>query len=89
MRGVLLVAVLLVSLAQAPAPPPFSELETARLDALQQENRALDAEQRLLNLQRERLTAKVSAFKAEAERQRPGWVWEPDTGKWTEKKGPS
>lgn len=85
---ILFAVALLLSLAQAPAPrvEPWSDLETARLDALQQENRALDAEQRLLNVQRERLTAKVAAFKAEAERQRPGWIWNPEAGTWAEVK---
>ncbi len=67
----------------APSAEPFSELETARLDALAQEGRALDAEQRLLTVMREKWTAKVGAFKSAAESKRPGWTWDADSGKWS------
>lgn len=98
---VLLLAAVLCSLAQSPpgngstlhtytdpakAAAPWTDLEQARIDAMQQENRAIDAEQKLLNVQRERLTAKVAAFKAAAERDRPGWIWNTDTGAWSEVK---
>ncbi len=83
----LLAALALVALtAQSPAAPVFTDLETARLDALAQEGRALDAEQRLLTVMREKWTAKVGAFKAAAESKRPGWTWDAESGKWSEVK---
>lgn len=84
----LLLSAVLFSLVQAPprTAAPFSELEQARLDAIFQESRALDAEQRTLDLLRERWRVKVQTFKAAVERERPGWTWEPETGKWSEAK---
>jgi hypothetical protein len=86
---VLVFAITWAAAAQAPPAPsaaPFTDLESARLDAIAQEGRALDAEQRLLTVMREKWQAKVTAFKAAAERDRPGWTWDPDTGKWSEVK---
>lgn len=89
----LLVAAALLFLLVAYGPvvfgasvPTFTELETARLDAIAQEGRAIDAEQRILALMRERWQAKVTAFKAKAEADRPGWTWDAETGKWSEVK---
>lgn len=75
----------LVMQGPAPAPEAWSELEQARLDALAQEGRALDAEQRTLTLMREQWTAKVARFKAEAEAKRPGYAWNSETGQWSQK----
>jgi hypothetical protein len=86
MRIALFALLLLLQAPPVPSVAPFTELEQARLEAIAQEGRALDAEQRTLTLLREQWQAKVTAFKAKAEAARPGWVWDADTGKWSEVK---
>ncbi len=71
--------------AQPAQPAPFTELESARLDALAQEGRALEAEQRALTLMRERWQGKIAAFKSTAEAVRPGFTWDAQSGQWTAK----
>lgn len=86
---VILAALLAVTLAaQEAKPAPFSELEQAKLQAIAQEGRALEAEQRVLDLQRAGWQAKVAAFKAAAEAARPGFTWDAETGKWAALKPP-
>ena len=66
-------------------PPPLTPIETVTLSSLQQEGRAIDAEIKLLNLERERWQSKVAAFKAAMEKDRPGFTWSPESGAWTPK----
>jgi hypothetical protein len=64
-------------------PSPFTELEQARLQSLAYEGAAIDADQRTLDLRRQVWREKVSAFKAAAEKSRPGFAWDAETGKWS------
>jgi hypothetical protein len=67
------------------APPAFTELEQAKLQAVAWEGAAIDADQRTLDLRKAQWQAKVSALKAALEATRDGWDWEAATGTWTRK----
>ena len=85
MRLTLAAAVFALALQSPPAPEPWSDIEQLKLDALAQEGRALDAEQKVLTLMRERWQARVDAFKSAAEAKRPGFTWNAETGAWSPK----
>lgn len=79
MRRLLLPFVLLASLslhAADAAPPPLTEVEALRVQNVNLERvivqRALDDWQK-----------KVLALKADLEKTRVGWSWNPETGQWT------
>lgn len=80
MRRLLLPCVLLASLSLHAAdatPPPLTEVESLRVQNVNLERvlvqRALDDWQK-----------KVLALKADLEKARPGWQWNPETGQWSE-----
>jgi hypothetical protein len=76
-RTLLLLALLLV---QTPAaqPAPFTEIEALKVQNLNLERIIV---QRALDDWR----AKQAALKAEIEKVRPGWDWNPETGAWSAK----
>lgn len=67
-------------------PAPFTELESAKLQAIAYEGAAIEADQRTLDLRKQLWQGKVAAFKAAAEAARPGFTWDAESGKWTEVK---
>lgn len=75
---ILLLSLLLLAQApvSAPQPAPLTEVEALRVQNVNLERvivqRALDDWQK-----------KVAALKADLEKTRPGWLWNPDTGQWT------
>lgn len=80
MRMLLLSLLLLAQTpVAAPTPAPLTELEALRVQNVNLERvivqRALDDWQK-----------KVQALKADLEKARPGWTWNPETGEWTAKK---
>lgn len=63
----------LTASAQAPAAPaPYTEVEALRVENFQLQLRLLRLETGIL--------------KADLERARPGWQWNPDTGTWAQAK---
>jgi hypothetical protein len=84
--GLLLLACLSLGTQAPPTAAPFSELEQAKLQAIAYEGAAIDADQRTLDLRKQLWQSKVAAFKAAAESTRKGFTWDPDSGKWSEKK---
>jgi hypothetical protein len=80
---------LLLALAlQSPPKPvaPFTELEQAKLQAVAFEGAAIDADQRTLDLRKQVWQGKIAKLKADLERERPGFAWDPESGAWKEKK---
>lgn len=80
-RLVLLLCVLLTVAvtAQSDAPAPFTEIEALRI-----QNANLEGE--LLKRQIADWQAKVQALKADIEKARAGFEWNPETGALTKKK---
>ena len=78
MRLALLALLLLTQAPSAPQPEPYSQVEKLRVENMQLERvivqRALDDWQK-----------KALALKADLERARPGFAWNPDTDTWTPK----
>lgn len=67
----LLVPLLLLAvpaITQDARPAPFTEVESLRVQNV--------------NLQVALLRREISDLKADLERARPGWVWNPDDGSW-------
>lgn len=78
MAGLILFLSLGVS-AQAPAVPvqPYSEIEQLKIANVNLEGAIV---QRAV----QDWQAKVTRLKADLERVRPGWTWQPDSGAWAE-----
>lgn len=61
--------------ADAPAPAPFTEIEQLRVQNVNLERAIV---QRAVT----DWEAKRALLKADLERARPGWTWDPDSGAW-------
>ena len=79
-RGLLLALVLALQ-APASAPAAFTEVEALRVQNL-------NLERVILERQVKDWQAKQAALKADIERRRPGWLWDPETGKFTTQERP-
>lgn len=72
MKHLLLLIVLLLAVpvvAQDAGPTPFTEIEALRVQNV--------------NLKAAILRREIADLKADLERARPGWLWNPDDGAWT------
>ena len=79
MRALLLaLALLAVPVRAADSPAPFTEVELLRI-----ENTRLEGV--LLQRQLDDWQAKKAKLKADVERTRDGWLWDPDSGAFTKK----